>query len=62
MKRDLKKLEIAIIKTMIMAHSSSAGHMLTAEEFLDCKTILSQLQNEILSREIKSELTISLFK
>ena len=59
MKQDFTKLEIAIIKTMIMAHSSSADHMLTAGEFLDCKTILSQLQNEILSREIKSELNIS---
>ena len=53
MLQDFKKLETAIIKTMIRTHSSYYGRVLTAGESIDCKTTISQLQMEIDLRKNK---------
>jgi hypothetical protein len=60
MQQDLKKLETAVIRTMITAHAAYYGRALTESETADSKATIRQLLEEITSRhEIGSKLLTS---
>ena len=53
MEHDFKKLKTGVIQTMIIAHSSYYGRVLTPDEEVDCNITISQLQLELAIRKIK---------
>jgi hypothetical protein len=52
---DLKKIETVVLLTMVAAHSSYYGRVLTENEAADCKTTIRRIQNEITSRKDSPE-------
>jgi hypothetical protein len=53
--QDLKKIETVVLLTMVAAHSSYYGRVLTMNEAADCKTTIHLLQDEIASRRESEE-------
>ncbi len=53
MEHDFTRLKTGVIQTMIIAHSSYYGRVLTADEEVDCNATISQLQLELALRKIK---------
>jgi hypothetical protein len=49
--QDLKKIETDVLLTMMAAHSSYYGRVLTADEAANCKTTIHLIQDEIASRK-----------
>jgi len=56
---DLKRIETIVLFTMVAAHSSYYGRLLTEDEVADCKTTICLIQDEIASRlTIKNEFEV----
>jgi len=53
--QDLKKIETDVLLTMVAAHSSFYGRVLTMNEAACCKTTIHLLQDEIASRRDSEE-------
>jgi hypothetical protein len=51
----LKKIETDVLLTMVAAHSSYYGKVLTVSEDDDCKTTIYLIQKEIASRKGSAE-------
>jgi len=52
---DFKKIETVVLLTILAAHSSYYGRMLTENEDADCKTTICLIQKEIASRKGSAE-------
>ena len=48
--QDLKNIETLVLLTMIAAHSSNYGRVLSVSESQDCNITISQLQAELALR------------
>lgn len=53
--QDLKKIETAVLRSMVAAHASYYGRILTVQEATDCKNTICLLQDEIISRLVPNE-------
>jgi hypothetical protein len=51
----LKKIETVVLHTMMAAHSSYYGRVLTVSEAADCKITICLIQDEIASRKDSEE-------